>query len=46
MNNNIVNILNLIFSNDKPNIAHDSIRTNAINPNHFIVINSVGRNIN
>lgn len=38
--------VNPIFSNDKPNIANDSIRTNAINPSHFIVINSVGRNIN
>ena len=31
-------IVNPIFSNDKPNIANDSIRTNAINPNHFIVL--------
>lgn len=30
--------VNPIFSNDKPNIANDSIRTNAINPNHFIVL--------
>ena len=37
-------IVNPICSNDKPNIANDSIRTNAINPNHFIVVNSVGRN--
>ena len=31
-------IVNPICSNDKPNIANDSIRTNAINPNHFIVL--------
>lgn len=30
--------VNPIFSNDKPNIANDSIRINAINPNHFIVL--------
>lgn len=30
--------VNPICSNDKPNIANDSIRTNAINPNHFIVL--------
>lgn len=30
--------VNSIFSNDKPNIANDSIRTNAINANHFIVL--------
>ena len=26
------------FSNNKPNIANDSIRTNIINPNYFIVV--------
>lgn len=31
-------IVNPICSNGKPNIANDSIRTNAINPNHFIVL--------
>lgn len=31
-------IVNPIFSSDNPNIANDSIRTNAINPNHFIVL--------
>lgn len=30
--------VNPICSDDKPNIANDSIRTNAINPNHFIVL--------
>lgn len=30
--------VNPICFNDKPNIANDSIRTNAINPNHFIVL--------
>lgn len=38
--------VNPICSNDKPNIANDSIRINVINPNHFIIINSAGRNIN
>lgn len=36
--NIVCGIVNPIFSNDKPNIANDSIRTNAINPNHFIVL--------
>lgn len=39
-------IINPICSNGKPNAINDSIRTNAINPNHFIVVNSVGRNEN
>lgn len=30
--------VNPIFSSDNPNIANDSIRINAINPNHFIVL--------
>lgn len=30
--------VNPICSNDKPNIANDSIRINAINPNYFIVL--------
>lgn len=30
--------VNPICSNDKPNIANDSIRTNVINLNHFIVL--------
>lgn len=30
--------VNPICSNGKPNIANDSIRTNTINPNHFIVL--------
>lgn len=31
-------IVNPICSNGKPNAINDSIRTNAINPNHFIVL--------
>lgn len=31
-------IVNPIFSSDNPNIANNSIRTNVINPNHFIVL--------
>lgn len=31
-------IVNPICSNGKPNTINDSIRTNAINPNHFIVL--------
>lgn len=31
-------IVNPICSNDEPNITNDSIRTNIINSNHFIVL--------